>query len=136
MCIRDSYKIASNSTPYFLSRPRRFGKSLLISTFEAYFQGRKDLFHGLAIAKQETRWEEYPVLHLDLNARKYETAGYLSLIHIFTGLCRFDDGLYGLFRILVAHHDGDKDALDGTGVVHDTTVDTDVYKRQRPAGGR
>ena len=42
----------------------------------------------------------------------------------FTGLCRFDDGLYGLFRILVAHHDGDKDALDGTGVVHDTTVDT------------
>lgn len=41
------YKIASNSTPYFLSRPRCFGKSLLISTFEAYFQGRKDLFHGL-----------------------------------------------------------------------------------------
>ena len=71
------YKIASNSTPYFLSRPRRFGKSLLISTFEAYFQGRKDLFHGLAIEKQETRWEEYPVLHLDLNARKYETAGDL-----------------------------------------------------------
>ena len=71
------YKIASNSTPYFLSRPRRFGKSLLISTFEAYFQGRKDLFHGLAIEKLETRWEEYPVLHLDLNARKYETAGDL-----------------------------------------------------------
>ena len=71
------YKIASNSTPYFLSRPRRFGKSLLISTFEAYFQGHKDLFHGLAIEKQETRWEEYPVLHLDLNARKYETAGDL-----------------------------------------------------------
>lgn len=60
-----------------MSRPRRFGKSLLISTFEAYFQGRKDLFHGLAIEKQETRWEEYPVLHLDLNARKYETAGDL-----------------------------------------------------------
>jgi hypothetical protein len=71
------YKIASNSTPYFLSRPRRFGKSLLISTFEAYFQGRKDLFHGLAIEKLETRWEEYPVLHLDLNARKYEIAGDL-----------------------------------------------------------
>ena len=66
------YKIASNSTPYFLSRPRRFGKSLLISTFEAYFQGRKDLFHGLAIEKLETQWEEYPVLHLDLNARNYE----------------------------------------------------------------
>ena len=53
------YKIASNSTPYFLSRPRRFGKSLLISTFEAYFQGRKDLFHGLAIEKLEAPWEEY-----------------------------------------------------------------------------
>ena len=52
------YKIASNSTPYFLSRPRRFGKSLLISTFEAYFQGRKDLFHGLAIEKLETQWED------------------------------------------------------------------------------
>ena len=71
------YKIASNSTPYFLSRPRRFGKSLLISTFEAYFQGHKDLFHGLAIEKLETQWEEYPVLHMDLNARKYEIAGDL-----------------------------------------------------------
>ena len=60
------YKIASNSTPYFLSRPRRFGKSLLISTFEAYFQGRKDLFHGLAIEKLETRWEEYPVLPVNM----------------------------------------------------------------------
>ena len=49
------YQIASNSTPYFLSRPRRFGKSLLISTFEAYFQGRKD---GLAIEKLETQWED------------------------------------------------------------------------------
>lgn len=71
------YRIASSSTPYFLSRPRRFGKSLLISTFESYFQGRKDLFQGLAIENLETKWEEYPVLHLDLNARKYETAADL-----------------------------------------------------------
>ena len=71
------YQIASTSTPYFLSRPRRFGKSLLISTFEAYFQGRKDLFQGLAIEQLETKWEQYPVLHLDLNARKYETAADL-----------------------------------------------------------
>ena len=63
--------------PYFLSRPRRFGKSLLISTFEAYFQGRKDLFEGLAIEKLEKKWEQYPVLHLDLNAKKYETAADL-----------------------------------------------------------
>lgn len=67
------YQIANVGKPYFLSRPRRFGKSLLLSTFEAYFQGRKDLFQGLAIEKLETEWEEYPVLHLDLNARKYET---------------------------------------------------------------
>lgn len=62
------YQIANTGKPYFLSRPRRFGKSLLLSTFEAYFQGRKDLFEGLAIEKLETRWEQYPVLHLDLNA--------------------------------------------------------------------
>ena len=73
------YQIASTSTPYFLSRPRRFGKSLLLSTFEAYFQGRKDLFQGLAIEQLEKEWEEYPVLHLDLNARKYETAADASI---------------------------------------------------------
>lgn len=67
------YQIVSTSTPYFLSRPRRFGKSLLLSTFESYFQGRKDLFQGLAIEQLEKKWEQYPVLHLDLNARKYET---------------------------------------------------------------
>lgn len=71
------YQIASTSTPYLLSRPRRFGKSLLLSTFEAYFQGRKDLFKGLAIENLEQKWEEYPVLHLDLNARKYEVAADL-----------------------------------------------------------
>ncbi|MDE6800915.1 MAG: AAA family ATPase, partial [Phocaeicola sp.] len=72
------YELASNSTPYFLSRPRRFGKSLLLSTFEAYFSGRKDLFQGLAIEKLETRWEAYPIFHLDLNARKYETVADLT----------------------------------------------------------
>lgn len=67
------FEIASTGKPYFLSRPRRFGKSLLLSTFEAYFQGRKDLFDGLAISGLETEWKRYPILHLDLNARKYET---------------------------------------------------------------
>ncbi len=47
------WKIAYTSTPYFLSRPRRFGKSLLLSTFEAYFEGKKELFEGLAIEKLE-----------------------------------------------------------------------------------
>ena len=67
------WKMVSTSTPYFLSRPRRFGKSLLVSTLEAYFLGKKDLFTGLAISEQETEWNTYPVLHLDLNAKKYET---------------------------------------------------------------
>ncbi|WP_289225501.1 AAA family ATPase, partial [Bacteroides acidifaciens] len=71
------WQIINTGKPYFLSRPRRFGKSLLISTFEAYFQGRKDLFEGLAIEKLEKKWEQYPVLHLDLNAKKYETAADL-----------------------------------------------------------
>lgn len=66
------WQIANVGKPFFLSRPRRFGKSLLISTFEAYFEGKKDLFEGLSIEKLEEKWEKHPVLHLDLNARKYE----------------------------------------------------------------
>ena len=67
------WRIASTETPYFLSRPRRFGKSLLLSTFEAYFEGKKELFEGLAIADMEKEWKKYPVLHLDLNAEKYDS---------------------------------------------------------------
>lgn len=63
--------------PYFIKQARRFGKSLLISTFDAYFQGKKELFDGLAIEQLETKWEQHPVLHLDLNAKKYETAADL-----------------------------------------------------------
>ena len=65
------YQMALMGKYYFLSRPRRFGKSLLVSTMEAYFLGRKDLFKGLAIEKLETEWKKYPVLHLDLNAGRY-----------------------------------------------------------------
>ena len=68
------WQLASSSVPNFLSRPRRFGKSLLLSTFEAYFQGKKELFEGLAAEKLEEKWEKYPVLHMDLNARRYERA--------------------------------------------------------------
>ena len=66
------WQLASTSVPIFLSRPRRFGKSLLLSTFEAYFEGKKELFEGLAIERLEEKWENYPVLHMDLNARRYE----------------------------------------------------------------
>lgn len=74
------YKMATMGKPYFLSRPRRFGKSLLLSTIEAYFQGKKELFEGLAIEKLETDWLEYPVLHLDLNAEKYTSIEALTYI--------------------------------------------------------
>ena len=65
------YQLATTGSYYFLSRPRRFGKSLLISTLEAYFQGKKELFKGLAMEQLEKEWKVYPVLHLDLNAAKY-----------------------------------------------------------------
>lgn len=65
------YWLAETGSYYFLSRPRRFGKSLLLSTMKAYFEGKKELFEGLAIAELEKDWGEYPVLHLDLNARNY-----------------------------------------------------------------
>ena len=67
------YDIIKDGRIYFLSRPRRFGKSLLLSTFEAYFKGKKELFSGLAIGEKETEWLEYPVLRLDLNPQRYET---------------------------------------------------------------
>lgn len=74
------WRLTSSSVPNFLSRPRRFGKSLLLSTFEAYFEGKKDLFKGLIIEKYEEKWEKYPVLHLDLNAEKYDTIESLNAI--------------------------------------------------------
>ena len=73
-----AYQIAATGRYYFLSRPRRFGKSLLLSTLEAYFQGKKELFEGLAIGKLEKDWASYPVLHLDL----YQ-CGYLTIKESF-----------------------------------------------------
>ena len=61
------YRLVTEGKIYFLSRPRRFGKSLLVSTLKAYFQGRKELFTGLALEKLETGWAEYPVFHIDFN---------------------------------------------------------------------
>ena len=67
------YRLSTEASCYFLSRPRRFGKSLLLSTLNAYFQGKKELFKGLAIERLEKEWRQYPVLHLDLNAEQYNT---------------------------------------------------------------
>lgn len=74
------YKLVKEGSVYFLSRPRRFGKSLLLSTLEAYFTGKKELFKGLAIEQLEKDWFEYPVLHMDLNAEKYNSIGELENI--------------------------------------------------------
>ena len=65
------HELAQNGKYYFLSRPRRFGKSLLLSTIEACFQGKKELFRGLALEQLEKDWTVHPVLHLDLNTGKY-----------------------------------------------------------------
>lgn len=67
------YKMVQEGSYYFLSRPRRFGKSLLLSTLSAYFEGKRDLFQGLAIAELEQEWRVRPVLRLDLNTEKYDS---------------------------------------------------------------
>ena len=72
------YRLVTTGSYYFLSRPRRFGKSLLISTLEAYFQGKKELFEGLAVYGLEKEWAEYPILHLDLNIGQYDTGQSLN----------------------------------------------------------
>lgn len=67
------YRLTNTDKVYFFSRPRRFGKSLLISTLEAYFQGKKELFEGLAMEQLEKDWTVYPVLHVDFSLTKYTT---------------------------------------------------------------
>ena len=83
------YQLASTGRYYFLGRPRRFGKSLLVSTMEAYFQGKKELFQGLAIEKLEKDWTEYPVLHLDLSGKTYNRAEDLE-ITLDQHLCQWE----------------------------------------------
>ncbi len=72
------YDLVQNGKIYFLSRPRRFGKSLLVSTLENYFLGHRELFKGLAIDSLETEWAEYPVFHLDFNGNNFTQPQSLS----------------------------------------------------------
>ena len=74
------HQLASQKGYYFLSRPRRFGKSLLLSTLEAYFSGRKELFDGLAIEHLEKEWAEHPVLRLDLSGKAYDRSDVLEQV--------------------------------------------------------
>jgi len=87
------YRLAHDGQFYFLSRPRRFGKSLLISTLKAYFEGRKELFKGLKIDQLETQWEQYPVLDMSLNLGMYNSPqGLEELLNNI--LCQWEE-VYG-----------------------------------------
>jgi hypothetical protein len=88
------YELATTGSYYFLSRPRRFGKSLLISTLEAYFSGKKELFTGLAIEKLEQKWTCHPILHLDLNTANYENED--SLKQVLNDCLSFWEKIYGV----------------------------------------
>ena len=72
------YSLVKEGTIYFLGRPRRFGKSLLVSTLEHYFLGHKELFKGLKIDSLEKDWLEYPVFHIDFNGNNFLEAGTLE----------------------------------------------------------
>ena len=72
------YRLVTEGKIYFLSRPRRFGKSLLVSTLEAYFKGKKELFKGLAIDDLEKDWKEYPVFHIDFNGGNFTKENVLE----------------------------------------------------------
>ena len=87
------YRLVTEGKIYFLSRPRRFGKSLLISTLEAYFKGRKELFKGLAIDSLETEWAEYPVFHIDFNGEDYTKPGTLD--KVIENFLSVQESIYG-----------------------------------------
>ena len=105
------HRLATTGTYYFLSRPRRFGKSLLLSTMEAYFKGQKELFKGLAMEDLEKDWIEYPVLHLDLNGSKYMDPENLNVV-----LAQHLDNWESEYSIKPRYSDLDarfKDVIDG-----------------------
>ena len=88
------YELVSDYTYVFLSRPRRFGKSLLASTIEAYFRGEKDLFEGLEIEELEKEWKEYPVLRFDLSGENFNHP--VRLIDHISGCLKEYEEIYGI----------------------------------------
>ena len=88
------YKLVTEGKVYFLSRPRRFGKSLLLSTIKAYFQGKRQLFEGLAMEQLETEWNEYPIFHIDFNGKNFTEPDTLNN-SILDFLDR-EEGQYGI----------------------------------------
>ena len=127
------YKLAHDGNMFFLSRPRRFGKSLLVSTLEAYFSGKKELFKGLKIESLEKEWKTYPVFHIDFSVGSFlnngtleeSIEGYLSKWETDYGInrrfndfgLRFADILNGVYsktgtRCVVLIDEYDKPLLD------------------------
>ena len=131
------YKMVHEGSYYFLSRPRRFGKSLFLSTLEAYFDGQKELFEGLAVSRLEQEWLCHPILHLDLNTEKYDTKEALenkleSFLALWEGKyqvpnagqrslgIRFEDLIRNIFektgmRVVVLVDEYDKPMLQAIG---------------------
>lgn len=106
------YQLANEMPKYlFLSRPRRFGKSLLLSTLKSYFEGKKELFKGLAIEKLETKWEAYPVIHLSLAGFKgddpLKLREYLDWefeqLEAYHSACKGSDNLGSRLKALIYH---------------------------------
>lgn len=87
------FNLTHTNRYYFLSRPRRFGKSLLLSTIKCYYEGRRELFDGLYIASVEQEWKKHPVLYLDLNTEKYDRPEVLDQL-LNEVLCEWES-LYG-----------------------------------------
>ncbi len=90
---RQIYELINTGRYYFLSRPRRFGKSLLISTIRCYYEGKRELFDGLYIGTQEHEWKKHPVLFLDLNTEKYDSPE--SLTNVLNEMLTKWESLYG-----------------------------------------
>ena len=88
------HKMVTEGKIYFLSRPRRFGKSLLVSTLKYYFGGERELFRGLAIEDLEQEWEQYPVFHIDFNSTNY-TKGGDTLPKLIRGIIEEWEKQYG-----------------------------------------
>ncbi len=84
------YELVTAGQYYFLARPRRFGKSLLLSTIQAYFEGKKELFEGLAISNLEDNWIKHPVIRLDLSAYNPHQENHIEMI-LDTQLSRYEE---------------------------------------------
>ena len=98
------YELVHEGRAMFLSRPRRFGKSLLVSVLQAYFEGKRELFDGLAMSELEQDWVQYPVFKLDLSPIHYERPEDLAVI-LGSSLRRYED-IYGLARQVIVFKEG------------------------------